>query len=726
MAQNSIYIQLFSIHGLLRGQNLEMGRNADTGGQVKYVVELARALGRQPGVAKVDLFTRLLRDKTLSPDYSQPVELLGENVRIVRIQCGGTRYIRKELLWPHLDEFVDKMLQFIKLESGFPDVMHGHYADAGDVALELSNLLDVPFIFTGHSLGRNKKISLFERGLSEEEMNKKYRIDHRIAMEEKIIQHADLIVTSSRQEIEGQYGWYEASKSAHFCVIAPGFDNQRLYPYYETVVGGTEKSEREKHAHFFMRKELERFLSNPDKPLILALSRPVRKKNIPALILAYGRDKELQAIANLAIFAGIRKDIATMDDNEREVLTELLLLMDKFDLYGKLAIPKRHDSEYEVPELYRLAARTQGVFVNPAFTEPFGLTLIEAAACGLPIVATNDGGPREVVQNCNNGFVVDVNRSDELGAAIKKILVERELWKQFSLHGIQGVRTHYSWDTHCERYLGEAHKLLTTPSPAQPETGGVPVIGKRLSKMTRMLVTDIDDTLLGDEKALARLVAFIKQHRRDFCFGVATGRSLGSALAVLAKHGVGGLDFIIASVGAEIHYARDWMLDQGWRSHISRHWHRERIQQLLAPLPFLLPQEETVQREFKLSYFMEESAENLAKIHEIIVQHRLRANLIYSGGKFLDVLPFRASKGKAVRYLCYKWSIPLEQVLVAGDSGNDEEMLRGEMMGVVVGNHNPELEKLRGLKRIYFSRGRYAAGIIDGIQHYAFLQGEQK
>ena len=722
MADNGLYIQLFSIHGLMRGQNLEMGRNADTGGQVKYVVEFAKALGRQPGVAKVDLFTRLLRDKTLSPDYSRPLEALSENVRLVRIQCGGTRYIRKELLWPHLDEFVDKMLQFIKQESGFPDLMHGHYADAGDVALELSNLLDVPFIFTGHSLGRNKKKTLAESGLTEEEMNKKYRLDHRIATEEKIIQHADLIITSSQQEIEGQYGLYEAARSAHFCVIAPGFDGQRLYPYYETLVGSLEKGEREKQAQFFMRKELERFLSYPDKPLILALSRPVRKKNIPALILAYGKNKELQAIANLAVFAGIRKDIATMDDNEREVLTELLLLMDKFDLYGKLAIPKRHDSEYEVPELYRLAARTQGVFVNPAFTEPFGLTLIEAAACGLPIVATNDGGPREVVQRCNNGLVVDVNRPEELGAAIKKILVERELWKQFSLNGIAGVRAHYSWEAHCARYLAETRKLLPAAGQPSAEASGVPVIGKRLNKMTRLLVSDIDDTLLGDDQALARLVAFIKLHRRDFSFGVATGRSLESATAVLTKHGVGGLDFIIAAVGAEIYYARNWMLDEGWRTHISRHWHRDRIQHALASLPFLQPQESAVQREFKLSYFMEESADQLAQIHEIIVQQRLRANLIYSGGKLLDVLPFRASKGKAVRYLCYKWSIPLDQVLVAGDSGNDEEMLRGEILGVVVGNYRPELEKLRGLRSVYFSPERHAAGIIDGIQHYDFLR----
>jgi glycosyltransferase involved in cell wall biosynthesis len=76
-----------------------------------------------------------------------------------------------------------------------------------------------------------------------------------------------------------------------------------------------------------------------------------------------------------------------MEENEREVLMKILLLMDKYDLYGKIAIPKKHDFDHEVPELYRLAARKNGVFANSSLTEPFGITLIESAACGLPIIA---------------------------------------------------------------------------------------------------------------------------------------------------------------------------------------------------------------------------------------------------------------------------------------------------------------------------------------------------
>jgi sucrose-phosphate synthase len=150
-------------------------------------------------------------------------------------------------------------------------------------------------------------------------------------------------------------------------------------------------------------------------------------------------------MANLAIFAGIRKDIDTMEDNERDVLTQMLLLMDKYDLYGRMAIPKRHDFEYEVPALYRIAADSRGVFVNPALTEPFGLTLLEASATGLPIVATNDGGPNDIMRNCHNGILVDPTDPAAIAAALKKLIADPEQWEACSKNGILNVREHYTW-----------------------------------------------------------------------------------------------------------------------------------------------------------------------------------------------------------------------------------------------------------------------------------------
>ena len=70
-----------------------------------------------------------------------------------------------------------------------------------------------------------------------------------------------------------------------------------------------------------------------------------------------------------------------------------------------------------MPELYRLAARRRGVFVNPALTEPFGLTLVEAAASGLPVVSTADGGPRDILDACGHGELVDATDPDAIAEA---------------------------------------------------------------------------------------------------------------------------------------------------------------------------------------------------------------------------------------------------------------------------------------------------------------------
>ena len=99
----------------------------------------------------------------------------------------------------------------------------------------------------------------------------------------------------------------------------------------------------------------------------------------------------------------------------------------------------------------------------------------------------------------------------------------------------------------------------------------------------------------------------------------------------------------------------------------------------------------------------------------------LQTNAIYSHGKYLDLLPIRASKGKALRYIGAKWGLSLEQFLVAGDSGNDEEMLRGNTLGVVVGNYSKELCRLHGKPRVYFAGKNHAYGIIEGMDYYDFL-----
>lgn len=725
MKKHKLYIQMFSIHGLLRSENMEMGHDADTGGQINYVVELAKALSERSDVERIDLFTRLIMDKTVSEDYSRPIEKVNDKFRIVRIQCGGKKYIRKELLWPHLDEYVDKTIKFIKRENAIPAIVHGHYADAGYVAIQLAKIFGIPIIFTGHSLGRIKREKLLNDGLKQADIIKKYKIDHRIHIEEDILKNADLVISSTEQEIEKQYGMYRNNNLPAYRVIPPGLNLEKFYPYYHDMLPEAEKDEVEIYAQASVLKELNRFFRHPDKPLILALSRPDERKNISGLVKAYGEDLELQAMSNLAVFAGIRKDIAEKEENERDVLTRMLLLMDKYDLYGKMAIPKKHDFEYEVPELFRIAAEKKGVFVNPALTEPFGLTLLEAAAIGLPIVATHDGGPKDIIHNCDNGILVDPTNTKKIAEALKKIITYHDMWERFSKNGIINVRKHYSWEKHAEKYIKEAKKLVKEIIESKI---GVAVpfdsIGKRLARLNYLIITDIDNTLIGSQENenLNDLLALLTKNRSVIGFCVATGRTITSAVEYLKQHNVHAPDIIISSVGSEIYYGKDLHYSQGWETHISSRWNRAKIVELLKDVDFLKYQEEITQRRFKISYLMKPGKDRLAVIHDLLLRHKCRYNLIYSHQRYLDILPYRASKGKAIRYLSYKWEIPLKNILVCGDSGNDEEMLRGEPLGVVVGNYNEELEKLKHRKNIYFAKQKYAGGIVEGVKHYDYIQ----
>ena len=462
---------------------------------------------------------------------------------------------------------------------------------------------------------------------------------------------------------------------------------------------------------------------HPEKPLILALCRPDKRKNISGLIQAYGEDLELQAMANLAVFAGIRKDISEKEDNERDVLTTMLLLMDKYDLYGKMAIPKKHDIENEVPELYRNTADRRGVFVNGALTEPFGITLLEAAATGLPIVATNDGGPKDIIKNCKNGILVDPAKPKAVAGAIKDIITDSDKWEQLSKNGIMNVRKHYTWDSHAEKYSKEIAALhKKTGSPDLEVAVPTDPIGRRLAKLNYFVITDIDNTLIGGEdEKLRELLDLLKNHREHIGVGVATGRTIDSAVKHLKAYHIPIPDVMITSVGAEIYYGNKLHYGKGWETHISKNWDRNRIRNLLEKFDFLEYQEKDTQRKFKISFYMDHSKDRLSKIHHHLLKNNCKYTLIYSHGKYLDILPQRASKGKAIRYLSYKWEIPLSHFLVCGDSGNDEEMLRGEPLAVVVANYSKEIESLRGKRNLFFSPKPYAEGILDAIGHYKFI-----
>eukprot|EP00253_Pinus_taeda_P019443 PITA_19443 len=440
-----------------------------------------------PAVYRVDLLTRQISSPDVDWNYGEPTEMLssgsydvdghcgGESsgAYIIRIPCGPRdQYIRKELLWPYIQEFVDGALGHIlnmskalgdqtgKGDPVWPYVIHGHYADAGDSAALLSGALNVPMVLTGHSLGRNKLEQLLEQGRqSKEDINTTYKIMRRIEAEERSLDAAELVITSTEQEIVGQWGLYDGfdvrlekilrarakrKMSCHgrymprMVVIPPGMD------FSNVIVADQEPTEANGDLASLINgddnpspralpriwSEVMRFFTNPHKPMILALSRPDPKKNLTTLVKAFGECRQLKGLANLTLVMGNRDDIDEMSGANAAVLTTVLKLIDKYDLYGHVAYPKHH-KQSDVPEIYRLAAKTKGVFINPALVEPFGLTLIETL---------------------NNGLLVDPHDENAIANALLELIADKNLWNECRRNGLRNIHL-FSWPEHCRKYL---------------------------------------------------------------------------------------------------------------------------------------------------------------------------------------------------------------------------------------------------------------------------------
>ena len=689
--EKGLFIALLSIHGLIRGEELELGRDPDTGGQTLYVVELARALAQQDGVARVELFTRRVGDSAVDEIYAERFEKLSPRARIVRIDCGPEEYIRKEELWDHLDFFADNLLEYFREDGAQPDLIHSHYADAGYVGLKVASSLGLPLVFTGHSLGRVKRRRLLASGLSGKEIELRYHMSRRIEAEEETLSVAHRVVASTDNEVREQYELYDHYRPDQMCVIPPGTNLQRFHP----PDGKEQRSP--------IVAELRRFLTDPEKPMILAISRPDERKNISTLIEAYGASPQLREKANLVVVAGNRDDIREMDDGSARVLLDLLLEIDRSDLYGKVAYPKHHGPE-DVPTLYRLAAAGGGVFINPALTEPFGLTLIEAAASGVPIVATEDGGPRDIIANCRNGVVIDPLDSVKMAEVLLEALTDRDTWKARSTQGLVGVEKHYSWAAHSKRYVQEMRPVLRASEPRpQPQ-----LLRRPMLYHDRALFTDLDQNLMGDSRSLSKFVELMRANRKQATFGIATGRTLESALQLMRLLGIPQPDVLITSVGTRIHYGPTMTEDSAWERHIDYLWTPRAVRNLLASLPGLALQPRRELSRYKLSYFYNpELGPSVEEIASLLRSHEQSVNLLASFGQYIDIVPVRASKGSALRWFSEHWDVPLERILAAGGSGTDEDMLRGNTLAVVVANrHKEELSQLVDVDRSISPSGR--------------------
>jgi len=699
----SLYLVLISVHGLIRGHNLELGRDADTGGQVLYVVELLRALATHPKISRVDLLTRRINDPAIDNEYNQEEEYLPElpNARIIRLPAGPDEYLPKEALWPYLDSFSDHAIEYLRKQEKFPDIIHSHYADAGYVGMRLTLQLGVPLVHTAHSLGRVKRRHILALGESETVLEEKYHLSQRIRTEEEILSTASLIIASTQDEIDSQYGMYDRTNVTRMRVIPPGVDLSRFSPIPRPAPP--------------IVNEINRFLQDPNWPPILAISRPDEKKNIASLIHAFGLNSDLRARSNLVIVAGNRDDIRDMPTSQRQILTEILLLIDSYDLYGKVAYPRHHQPD-DVPDLYRWAASLGGVFINPALTEPFGLTLIEAAACGLPILATENGGPKDIVSNCDNGVLVNPLDIPEISNKLLSILNDATTRRRFSKNGIACVRQRYTWPAHVEKYLSainECPLIAPTARNTQP-------LEKQRVTANRWLI--LGARLLDQEPGLLeQLAARLPLKQQKIALGLVTMRPLVELLALIKPPQRGIPDILISSAGTYIHYGTDLTRDQAWSRHIAVNWQSDRVYDLLAETPGLRLAGRSSQGNYTVhTYIVDEDAfPGTAAVEDQLHLQDIPSRVIQVTPQEFLVVPQRASLGFAIRHVAGRHDIPLDHILVVGSSQADLDLLGGNILSAQLGK---EFQQDLLQESVYSCHADGLLGVMEAVAHYHFLE----
>lgn len=245
-----------------------------------------------------------------------------------------------------------------------------------------------------------------------------------------------------------------------------------------------------------------------------------------------------------------------------------------------------------------------------------------------------------------------------------------------------------------------------------------------------LFVTDLDNTLVGDDNALKQLNQKLSQHRQDYGTKIvyATGRSRISYLDLKTRKQLLTPDALIASVGTEI-YPDDSLdvPDAAWSEKLAVGWDHEVAVEVAGDYADLVPQAYSEQRPFKVSYLLTETAavEVLPRLKLQLGDRGLDVNLIYSGGKDLDILPCHANKGLAVQFLQQKWGIQKTQTVACGDSGNDIALFSvGESRGIIVGNAQPELVqwyKDNPAEYRYLAKAYCSGAILEGLGHFGFL-----
>lgn len=245
-----------------------------------------------------------------------------------------------------------------------------------------------------------------------------------------------------------------------------------------------------------------------------------------------------------------------------------------------------------------------------------------------------------------------------------------------------------------------------------------------------LFVTDLDNTLVGDDNALVELSDRLHSERQKYGTKIvyATGRSPILYQQLKDEKNLLEPDALVLAVGTEIYVDGSKIPESAWSEQLSPGWNRDSVVATTRNFSDLVPQPDSEQRPFKVSFFLQSQAATkvLPQLESELQKCGLNIKLIYSSGVDLDIVPRNSDKGQAVQFLRQKWKFVAEQTVVCGDSGNDIALFAvGEERGIIVGNARPELLQWHNENPAhyhYLAKNFCAGGILEGLKHFGFVQ----
>lgn len=243
----------------------------------------------------------------------------------------------------------------------------------------------------------------------------------------------------------------------------------------------------------------------------------------------------------------------------------------------------------------------------------------------------------------------------------------------------------------------------------------------------RLLSSDLDGTLAGDRAASARFrtawQALPRAERPLLVYN--SGRLVEDVLEFTAGEGLPTANYVIGGVGTLLHDVSTAEPFAAFRARLAEGWSLDRVDALLDGHPRTARQPERYQHDYKSSWYLHGASEaELAEIEANLAAYGIDATLIYSSERDLDILPRAADKGRALAFLCEHLGLSLDEVVVAGDSGNDSAMFTlPKVRGILVGNALPELIAAAPGDRSYRASGRCADGVLEGLRAFGLPIG---